>query len=99
MRGSDSLHNSTWSPSVRRKKAGAKRLSAALKMERYKRRLTQGEMADLIGCSRRSYAGWEAASNDPAIYYARRIEEEFDWPVGTIEELTRKRLQTGGYPK
>lgn len=46
-------------------------------------KLSQAELAQLLGCSQRAVAGWELGERKPSVPMAKRIGEVlgFDWTL------------------
>jgi transcriptional regulator with XRE-family HTH domain len=69
-----------------------------INMQRLRQRwkLTQGELGEMIGCSRNQVANWEGGRSLPGIDIVARIEQLATMPV-TTRELTLSEIPARPY--
>ena len=59
--------------------------------KRKERKLTQAELAQLVGCSQRAIAGYELDERKPSVQMAKRIGSELGFPWGSFYEDEEKK--------
>ena len=64
-------------------------------LKRKERKLTQTELAQLVGCSQRAIAGYELDERRPSVPMAQRIGQELGFPWTDFFETAEAEEVTG----